>query len=561
MPAEAERHVSGLAVNVDGSPLAPEYLDRIRSVKVSNVRMLPDACTLQIQDPRSSDMDRHPLKVGAMLEIKMGQRTAPSVTRVFKGQIASVEPSFKPGDTMISVRAYDLAHKLNRARNTKAWQNQTSSDIVKAVAGAAGLSPGTVDSSGSPHPYMAQVSETDWGFCWRLADMHDFEFVVEDSKFHFRDANANHRQVRLVLGEELRTFRPRATGVQQVKQVEVRGYDPTTKQTFLGTASSPVRSSRIGIDPSQLGSDLGGGTVALADMPVFSQDEANRLAQARLNQMGNAAVEAEGVAFGTPDLLPGVEVKVEGVGTKFSGSYTITSTEHAWSTGGYETTFKISGRSPRTLTSLTNPKPQRSFADSLVIGLVTNNKDPDSAGRVKVKFPTLDNVESAWARVATPSAGKERGLLMLPVVDEEVVVAFEAGDIRKPVVLGSVFNGKDVPGEELAFTDGSFGLKSDKKILIKSADGTSILTAKDLTIEIGGSLKEKVSGSVDSKVDGSDKRKVSGSVNYEASGSVTIKGSSMTLEATGSLTIKAPTVTVQGSGQLNLKGGMVNIGP
>ena len=65
-------------------------------------------------------------------------------------------------------------------------------------------------------------------------------------------------------------------------------------------------------------------------------------------------------------------------------------------------------------------------------------------GRVRVKFPALgDTVESAWARVASPGAGKDRGMMFLPDVGDEVVVAFEHGDTRRPVVLGALYNAKD----------------------------------------------------------------------------------------------------------------------
>lgn len=82
----------------------------------------------------------------------------------------------------------------------------------------------------------------------------------------------------------------------------------------------------------------------------------------------------------------------------------------------------------------------------VVIGIVTNNQDPDKLGRVKVKFPWLSDAdESYWARVATPMAGKDRGIYYLPEVDDEVLVVFEHGDVRFPYVLGALWNGKDTP--------------------------------------------------------------------------------------------------------------------
>ena len=85
----------------------------------------------------------------------------------------------------------------------------------------------------------------------------------------------------------------------------------------------------------------------------------------------------------------------------------------------------------------------------VVIGMVTNNQDPDGMGRVKVKFPWLsDTEESFWARVAAPMAGNGRGFYFLPEVEDEVLVTFERGDVRFPFVLGALWNGKDKPPEK-----------------------------------------------------------------------------------------------------------------
>jgi len=80
------------------------------------------------------------------------------------------------------------------------------------------------------------------------------------------------------------------------------------------------------------------------------------------------------------------------------------------------------------------------------VGVVTNNQDPEGLGRVKVSFPGLDFAdESAWARVATPMAGPGCGLYFLPEVDDEVLVLFEHGDLRRPYVMGALWNGRDKP--------------------------------------------------------------------------------------------------------------------
>jgi uncharacterized protein involved in type VI secretion and phage assembly len=91
---------------------------------------------------------------------------------------------------------------------------------------------------------------------------------------------------------------------------------------------------------------------------------------------------------------------------------------------------------------------QKNGIFGVVIGIVTNNQDPDGLGRVKVKLPRISgDDESNWARVVTWMAGKERGAFFLPEVDDEVLVAFEHGEISMPYVIGSLWNGVDKPPE------------------------------------------------------------------------------------------------------------------
>jgi uncharacterized protein involved in type VI secretion and phage assembly len=78
--------------------------------------------------------------------------------------------------------------------------------------------------------------------------------------------------------------------------------------------------------------------------------------------------------------------------------------------------------------------------------LVTNIVDPENLGRIQVKFPSLgqsgDDVR-AWATLLTPYADDNQGFEILPAVDTQVVVGFEAGNPRRPYILGSCWNGRE----------------------------------------------------------------------------------------------------------------------
>jgi len=192
----------------------------------------------------------------------------------------------------------------------------------------------------------------------------------------------------------------------------------------------------------------------------------------------------------------------------------------------------------------------------VVVGVVTNNQDPDGLGRVKVKFPWLSDAdESTWARIVSPMAGKERGLYVLPEVDDEVLVVFEHGDVRFPYVLGALWNGKDKPPADnsdgknnvrllksrsghvirLSDEDGKEKIeiidKSEKNsIVFDTANNTITLTAdKDIilsapqgTIKLDGQ-KIEAKSSADAKVE------AGAGMDVKASATLNIKGATVNI--------------------------------
>jgi uncharacterized protein involved in type VI secretion and phage assembly len=87
--------------------------------------------------------------------------------------------------------------------------------------------------------------------------------------------------------------------------------------------------------------------------------------------------------------------------------------------------------------------------NGVVIGIVKSLEDPKKLGRVEVHFPWLsDKNKTYWARIATLMGGKGRGSWFMPEKEDEVLVAFEQGDIQSPCIVGFLWNGVDKPPNE-----------------------------------------------------------------------------------------------------------------
>lgn len=192
----------------------------------------------------------------------------------------------------------------------------------------------------------------------------------------------------------------------------------------------------------------------------------------------------------------------------------------------------------------------------VVIGIVTNNQDPDKLARVKVKFPWLSqDDESYWARIAAPMAGKERGIYFLPEVDDEVLVVFEQGDLRFPYIIGALWNGKDTPPTNNE--DGKNNLR-----MIKSRSGHTIR----LNDEEG---KEKIeiidkSGKNSFAIDTANNAITITSdrdINLTATqGTIKLEAQKLEFKSSAQSKIEAGAgMDIKASGTMNLKGAAINL--
>lgn len=82
----------------------------------------------------------------------------------------------------------------------------------------------------------------------------------------------------------------------------------------------------------------------------------------------------------------------------------------------------------------------------VTVGKVINPLDPMMLGRVQVQLPFIDSLDlSPWARIALPMAGMLHGTYFIPNLNDEVLVAFEHGDVNAPYIIGSLWNAMAPP--------------------------------------------------------------------------------------------------------------------
>lgn len=180
-------------------------------------------------------------------------------------------------------------------------------------------------------------------------------------------------------------------------------------------------------------------------------------------------------------------------------------------------------------------------------GLVSDIKDPDQQGRVKVTLPWSPDTGSgryeAWARLATMMGGNNRGSWFVPDVNDEVLLVFEGGDTRRPYVVGALWNGSDAAPESM---DGS---GNNYRKVIRSRNGVKLTLDDDDGKE--KFICETPGGQKITLKDGP------GAIEIEDSNgnSIKLESSGVTVTASAKVTINASQVTVS-AGMVTVDAGM-----
>jgi len=552
--------ISQMYLKIDGTDAPAEMVDNLIYIEVDDSLNLADMLTIKIRDPELRWADSDTFAVGKSLEVStLGDNGR---VRLISGDITSVESRFAAGaGATLLVRGYDQSHRLNRGKQTKTFVQMTDSDIATRVAREAGLKV-EAEPTREVYEYVLQDNQTNLEFLQGRARRIGYRVLVEEGTLYFKPAPEEAPQVPVLeWGVNLKSIETRLTTSQQIKEVVVRSWSPNGKREIVGRATRTQEVPEVG--ETQHGGELAerafgsAGTEVVVNRPVSTQAEADALAQSICDEIGGDFIQAEGICSGNPNVQAGAMVELKGLSTRFSGRYRVTHATHRYDTNGYSTNFTISGRHANTLGEiLTGGRDPRGH--SVVVGIVTNNQDPEEQGRVKVRFPWLaDQVESQWARVASPMAGNERGIFFLPEVNDEVVVAFEQGDMNHPYVLGALWNGVDKPpetnsdgknnirkitsrsGHEIIFGDDSTTRK--EKVEIHTKAGHRILlddSAGQEKIEI----KDRTGNNV-IKMDS-----VQNSIDISSAMRLKIKAQTVEIEAGAMMTVKAgATLTIQGA--------------
>ncbi len=257
---------------------------------------------------------------------------------LIRGEVTALEGSYDDFTGLTTVRGYDLSHRLQRVRRTRAFLDTSDSEAAEKIAAEAGLAIGEITPSELIHVHLPQYDQSDWEFLKQRAAEIGYEFTMFGGTFCFRKASSVHGEqepLSLIMHDNLRVFAPRVTAGNLTPEVEVRVWDPMEARVISGKAGSTTGTASMageqaateiaelysdpadGADPGpppapcveELGPPPSGTAFVVYDRPVgegaAATSAADLAASGLAEQLASTFAEAEGEAEGSPGIQAG----------------------------------------------------------------------------------------------------------------------------------------------------------------------------------------------------------------------------------------------------------------
>lgn len=476
MPSLTGVEGAWIDVQVMGAPLNPMIAGQLVAAEVDLSMFVPSQFRLVFRGSRDEVLIPSGLQLATKVNLQVSVDGVPTPLMTM-ADVTAVEVDYGPEGDLTIVKGMDGSHRLMRGSNAMAYPDMTASDVVAMLVAEVGLIP-KVESTSTTYEWLTQANVSAWVFIQQLAALENYVAYVDSlGMFNFCSAKKpmeapppvmDYAQpavlaTQLTLGDNLLRLRGTIGAAEQVPAVTVLGNNPKENVPVVGLGPN-IPSTALSLDPAASVPAVVAGEFEAkpffdSSIPFDDEGAAQNRAMAVAADIAGSLAQFEGESVGNPGIAAGEIISLGMVGLPFDGQYLVTAARHVFEgeLGRYTTWFTVGGRRDRSMYSLASGSApmadtRRPNVPGVVTGTVMNNMDPESQGRVQVMFPWLGaTYMSPWARTVQLGAGPVGGCLFVPEVGEEVLVAFDRGDMNYPYVIGNLYNGmfKPVPGPEL----------------------------------------------------------------------------------------------------------------
>ncbi len=406
-----------VVVSAGGSAVDETLMSQLVRLEVTQRVNAPASCELEFSDAGGRAMQT--FARGHALNVRVGAQQK----QIFSGAVAAVE--FEARGALvrtIRVLATDALDSLRHGSPVRVHTNVTFSELARELTASAGIS-ADLDVTGPVFARLVQHRRSDFDLLVDAAERAGVYVWLEGTTLHSCSAAPAAATLALALGTDLREARILLSDATAVATVDVCGWDPHIARERRGHAAQQADSSAA---------------VTITNVVLRSDREADAYARSQIERRSAAAAALQAVAEGDPALAPGLCVRIKDLPGAYAGPFRLTSVCHKLSPElGYVVELSSAlppGHAPR----------DRAIA---TLGVVADVRDPENLGRVKVRYPAVDDAESDWLQVLAAGAGGKKGLVALPAEGDRVLVIGLDDDPAHGIIIGALYGQDGMPGD------------------------------------------------------------------------------------------------------------------
>ncbi|HEX2580471.1 MAG TPA: type VI secretion system tip protein VgrG [Dongiaceae bacterium] len=488
-PAENSSSLPSYQIKVNGKPIASDLQVEVIEAWLFLNRIPKARIVLYDGTPAARDFPVSNLETfapGGKVEIALGYEG--KNTKIFAGVITKqcLEVSEQNASRLI-VEMADSAIKMTLQRKTAAFAKITDATLIEKLIKANGLK-ASVARTKLKQESLVQYDASDWDMMVTRAQANGFVVSVSDGTVTVaRPDTQQNATLRAEYGEAILDLSAELDATTQLQPSAIKSYgwdSKTLKLAAFGPGSVPVK------EPGNISSDalarvFGLDSVGYQTSAPLDNEELKEWSSAELLRSRLAKIRGEVRFQGNALASPGKVIELAGVGKRFNGPVLVSGTHHSVRNNLWVTTvqFGLDAQSYAVeKQDIASPSAAGLLppAGGLQVGLVKKlGKDEAGGFRILVTLPLVRNRDDQglWARLATAYASNGTGLLFVPEVGDEVIVAFMNDDPRYPVILGSLYGKKHAPPYP-------FDEKNSKKAIVTCSKLEITFDEENKTIEI-----------------------------------------------------------------------------
>lgn len=442
-------------ISINNSPLKDNF--QVLSIEVE--RHLNKVATAKLSimlpfgsgDNEAFDLtkDEH-FYPGNPIQIAAGDENSKKV--IFKGLIVQTGIRNLQGQyNEWQIQCSDESVKMSLGCRSKSYANMKDSAVISAIAGEYGLSP-TVDATQITHKQLVQYQSNDWDFILERAEANGLVVYTEDNKLMAKKPLASGEATLLIDYEsDTIAYDMNVDARNQLVSTNCSSWDTTKLATVKGSSQEPSLSAQGKLKGKDLGQKFHPTAAEYSSLALMDQSELKEWANGLLLKSRLSRLQGSVTFYGNATPKLNTIVTLSGFGVHFNGDALVTGIRHEIKKGFWKTTVFF-GLPPASYHEQRNSSaaqaggllPAIQGLQNAVVKKISD--DPDGLYRVQVDAPTLlGDTDGIWARLIQFYGTSGKGSFFYPEVGDEVLLGFINGDPRFPVILGTLYGGKNKP--------------------------------------------------------------------------------------------------------------------